>query len=180
MCPFSFWNSTDTLHQPHSPSVAVLEMTDKGRAEDMDPSSILGGLRRSEKSRVFGTSFAIRWFLGAYNTRSVLGHQHGSGECAPAWVYSQYSMSLTPHLCRFHRSSQPWLLLVGPQHNLVHRVQRAINWKTTDFTGVNGEVTRGTLDHLALWSDALAKRAHQPGCGYGTICHTLLLRRRSR
>lgn len=77
VCPFSFWNSTDTLHQTHSPSVAVLEMTDKGRAEDMDPSSILGGLRCSEKSGVFGTSFAIRRFLGAYNTSSVLGHQHG-------------------------------------------------------------------------------------------------------
>src|SRR5258706_2986217 len=52
--------------------------------------------------------------------------------------------------------------------------------KNNSLTGVNGEVTRGTLDHLALWSDALAKRAHQPGCGYGTICHTLPLRRRSR
>jgi hypothetical protein len=79
VCPFSFWNGTDTLHQTHSPSVAVLEMTDKGRAEDMDPSPILGGLGCSEKSRVFGTSFAICWLLGAYNTSSVLGYQHESG-----------------------------------------------------------------------------------------------------
>jgi hypothetical protein len=107
MCPFSFWNGTDTLHQTHSPSVAVIEMTDKGRAEDMDPSPILGGLGGSEKSRVLGTSFAIRWLLRAYNTGRVLGHQHGSDECAPALAHSQYSMSPTPHLCRFHRSSQP-------------------------------------------------------------------------
>ena len=77
MCPFTLWNGADTLHQTHPPSVTVLEMTDEGRAEDMDPSSILGGLGCSEKGRVFGTSFAIRWLLGAYSASSVLGHHRG-------------------------------------------------------------------------------------------------------
>ena len=179
MCPFSFRNSTDTFHQTHSPSVAVLEMTDEGRAKNMDPSPILGGLGCSEKSGVFGTSFAVCWRLGAYNTSSVLGRQHRSGEWASTQCCSQYSMSPTPRLCRFHRSSPPWLLLLGPQHNLVQNSARR-QLKNNSLTGVNGEVTRGTFDYLALWSDALAKRAHQPGRGYGTICHTLPLQRRSR
>ena len=76
MGPFSFRNGAGTLYQTHSPSVAVLEMTDESRAEDMDPSPVLGGLGCSEKSRVFGTSFAIRWLLGAYNTSSVLEHRY--------------------------------------------------------------------------------------------------------
>src|SRR5258708_24394398 len=47
------------------------------------------------------------------------------------------------------------------------------------LTGMNGEVTFCTLHHLALQSDTLAKRAHQPRCGCSTVYHLLLLRRRS-
>lgn len=127
MCPFTLWNGADTLYQTHLLPVAVLQMTDEGRAEYMDPSPILGGLGCSEKGRVFGTSFAICRLLGAHNASSVLGHRRGLGECASARGYSQYSMLQTLHLCRFHRSSQPWPPPVGLQHNLVSRVQQTIN-----------------------------------------------------
>ena len=75
--PFTLWNRADTLHQTHPPAIAVLKMTDEGRTEDMDPSPILGGLGCSEKGRVFGTSFAVRWLLGAHSASSILGHHYG-------------------------------------------------------------------------------------------------------
>ena len=160
VCPFTFWNGTDTLHQTHSPSVTVLQMTDEGRTEDMDPSPILGGLGCSEKGRVFGTSFAVCWHFGAHSASGILGHHHWSGDlCISAGLLTIFDISDSS----FVQISQVQSAVAssgaiptqpGTQSSACHQLE---NHRPT---GVNSEVTRGTLDHLTLWSDALAKRAH--------------------